>query len=193
MIREEAENLQKSIIDQQNQRKVIIKEKLSEMDAKITNIEMGYNILQYNRDNLGLKMGRFNFFTLSFLEWPDQQMHNEETQKILTQISEQDLKVYNDIKEYAAGPWMVLEEFEKSLKGTTQSHAMYFNKMKRYYESKIDNIKDKFLFREEALEQALLNYKLDSMQTIEGYRMAAEDIESQFTRFITWGNFIILA
>ena len=56
--------------------------------------------------------------------------------------------------------------------------------MKTYFEKKIDHMKEQFLFREEALEQALLNHKLKSAETIEQNQMLREDIESQFIKFI---------
>lgn len=59
--------------------------------------------------------------------------------------------------------------------------------MKAYYERKLNYQKSSYVFREEAMEQALLEIKLHAQTQVERYQMEKEDIESQFTRFITTG------
>lgn len=106
------------------------------------------------------------------------------TETILTQIDNQDLKRHNDLNEYAKAPWLTLEEFENNLKDTSQNYTNYYTKVMMKYERKIENLKKHFLFREEALEEALKQIKIDRNEKIEQSQMAREDVESQFTKFI---------
>ena len=110
-------------------------------------------------------------------------------EELLEQINSQDYSRYNNLDDYASGPWKTLKQFEKSLKNSTNGYILQYNKMKDFYERKIKDLQRKFSFREEALEEALLNTKLKCQQEVTRSEMEKEDILSQFNKFLTEGSF----
>ena len=93
------------------------------MNDKITNIESDYDVLEWNREKIAPRIKGIKFLFQSIFIYLESLKHiikeNESfsgTEDVLTQIDQQDLKCFNDIAEYAKGPWMTLEEFEISLK-----------------------------------------------------------------------------
>ena len=93
-----------------------------------------------------------------------------------------------ELSEYADGPWLTLAEFEKSLKNSAQSHVLQYTQMANSYERRLADMRQKCAFREEALHAALHQVKLDAQSSVERATMQKEDIESQFNRFIIYGN-----
>ncbi|CAI2365470.1 unnamed protein product [Moneuplotes crassus] len=178
--REEEQEIANRLKEIQKEHQLNFKRKLDLMNTKIDNIEMNYDSLKANRDELALT-------AVNKQEVDLVQSNRASIEGILTSIDSHD-EIFRDLDNYALGPWKTLREFEKSLRQSTQFYILQYSKMDSFYRRQIETIRSKCSFREEAFEQALLQLKLKHRLEIEQYQMERENVESQFTAFIQNGG-----
>ena len=83
---------------------------------------------------------------------------------------------------------MSLAEFEKQLKDEVTGHELAKQRMTNYYMDKEEHMKDKFGFRLEMSEVALLETKLNSRKQIDQLSMALSDAESKLFQMYKGDN-----
>jgi cation transport regulator ChaC len=158
MSREEAERLTKILEEKEIDRQKNVKDKFISIKDKINDIELAFEYVTASREQL-IDQTESKRFQATIDSKIGATTHGS-VEEVLNQINDQKLDKFKNIDEYSKGPWMKLKEFEKSLKNSEQSQAILFKKMQDFYERKLKLIQERAAFREEAMEQALLNLKL---------------------------------